>query len=222
LRAGRIGRRGLSGGGGGAELYSTGDTWIWSVTQTSGDNVSAFSMTEEVTGLETRRGYECWVVKSTNTAEPGRHSLDYLYVDEGGIHKVLGTTYSGGSKAGEQVYVGPALTIEFPLGVGNKWTDTGSVSGYSDPENVELIGMERTSANEVLRREEVTVSTETFDCWVIESLEILDGTHTGWYSEDVRNFVKEERETTTVMTVLEASYSQTVEVELRLSSYSVG
>lgn len=227
-----------------AQMYSISNRWTWAgTTQSSRDGleVTMFSRTEEITGEQTKRGYGCWVVKSGDAGSPENYSLDYLRVEEGGMYKVAGESFSGGSKTGETVYAGPALMIEFPLEAEKKWTDTKSLSGYDEVSGIELMSMQKTSSNEVLRRESVTVQAGTFECWVIESTEILDGTYmitvenqllgaqativstqTGWYSESVKNFVKLTVETTTIMTILDQQQPLLeTSTEMNLSSYSI-
>ena len=196
------------------------------------------SRTQEVLEKQNKRGYSSWVVKSTGTDLPNRYTLDYIYVDESSMSRVMSESFSSGGKVGETAYASPTLMIEFPLSVGKKWTDTKSISGYD--ENIELIGMQMTVSSEVLREESVTVPAGTFECWVIKSTEILDGTHvivvenqhvvarattvtdrTGWYSESVKNFVKENVVVNSILTISELQTALETRTETRLSSYSV-
>ena len=223
--------------------FSVGDTWTWAGTTQSSSNgseVTMFSKTEQVTGEQVKRGYASWVVKSSDTISAENYSLDYIHIQEGEMYKIISESFSGGSKTGEIAYAGPALMIEFPLEVGKTWTDTKSVSGYDKSSGIELTSARWTQRNEVLRRESVTVPAGTFECWVIESYEILDGTHvitvenqllgvrattvstqTGWYSERVKNFVKITRDTTSFVTILEQTVARETHTETNLSSYSV-
>lgn len=235
-----VSRRGESSSG---ITYSTGDTWTWAGTeQISGDGlkVTMFSRTEEITGKQTKRGYESWVVKTSTAGSAENYSLDYLLTQESGLYKIISESFSGGSKTGETMYSSPALMIEFPLEAGDRWTDTRLISGYDNAGGIELISGQRTSSSEVLRRESVTVPAGTFECWVIKSIEIVTGTYvirvenqlletnattvnsqTGWYSGSVKNFVKITSETTTVTTVLGQRQVLETGTEMNLSSYSV-
>ncbi len=223
--------------------YSIGDRWTWAGTvQTSQDGleVTMFSRIEEITGVETKRGHRCWVVKSSDANNQENYSLDYIFVEAGAMYKVISESFSGGHKTGETVYSSPALMIEFPLEVGKRWTDAKPLSGYDNAGGIELISGQRTSSSEVLRKESITVPAGTFECWVIKTTEIVDGTHVirvenqllgaqattvstqmGWYSESVKNFVKRTVESTTIVTISGQQQILETTTEMNLSSYSV-
>ena len=199
-----------------------------------------FSRTEQITGEQTKRGYTSWVVKSSDASSAENYSLDYIFIQGNDMYKVISESFSAGSKTGETAYAGPALMIEFPLEVGKTWTDTELVSGYDNAGGIELSSAQWTQINRVENRETVTVPAGTFECWGIQSTEILDGTHmirvenqllgvhatyvstqTGWYSEGVKNFVKITRDTTSFVTVENQQTTRETHTEMNLSSYSV-
>lgn len=135
---------------------------------------------------------------------PHYYYLSYYWTKGDQTYFVMSEYFTYGSKTGEFVLEEPSLLAEYPLEVGKQFLDNIS---YHYTYNGSSHDAQETYSMRVLRKENITISAGTFECWVEESTRSRVGTwqrsdytkgessqtitQTRWFSDSVKQAVKE-------------------------------
>jgi hypothetical protein len=175
-----------------------GDGWVWSYVM----NGTTYNLTEEVTGIETVAGRDCYVIRmSFDPAITQTHdSVTYTVTDmkywADKASALLGvkteTTVTGGGQTftSSEIYSYEPWMSLFPLEIGKLVEAEKTTTQYSGDTQVSEPSI--TTEKYVMdSKEDVTVPAGTFSCWKIF---MYDGAGniitTFWYSDQIKSGVK--------------------------------
>lgn len=233
-----------------AYVMSKGESWIWTWEATvqtidpeTHEVISTETYTEMARYIENRTigGFNCAVRKSIRTDRPGEYSLDYTYAEDNRVYKIMSEDfYADGSKRGEKVFAEPLLSSEYPLVVGNQFSDNVPFSGYDHKLGFTSTNGQATISRKVLRKETVTVPAGTFECYVVSTTSSFNATaidtvtgktvqftvmaaDNAWWSESVGTTVKSIGRMAMTITITDLG-TQNFEIhsKSKLVSYSTG
>lgn len=222
--------------------YYSGDRWTWQVTRQFldplTDNVTSttsYEQTSEYLRRETRGTYTGDVFKLTVSGQSGQYGQVFRISGGDETTELLNESFENDQKASEYAYSEPVLIRKYPLSVGLRFSDAKPVSGYDNTAGVDAIHAFETRVTEVAARETLTLPS-AIDTYKLRTWGSSTGTMTidntasqivityeenAWYSESIKEVVKSETETTTVITTsLATSVTKTRETRT-LSSYSL-
>jgi hypothetical protein len=179
--------------------WEEGDTWEYSIS-TSFGNVT---LTQVVEGEETLSvngtQYDVYSVNSVMNLSFSGVDISYpsTYYNRRSDLALIKTEMSisifGISSESVATYNPPKKEFNFPLAVGNTWSETCNAITYSVQNGAitDYNEYEQTFSYSVEEVEEITVPAGTFRCYKIVCVDDFGDETTTWYSPKVKNFVKQ-------------------------------